>query len=73
LIDTGERKTARIVEDMQKTLQQVPALRVEYVEITDAESLEPVDRVQGRVLVAIAGRLGSTRLIDNILVDIPAP
>ena len=62
----------RIIEEMHKVLRQVPALRVEYVSIVDAESLEQVDPVQGRVLAAIAARLGSTRLIDNIVVDTTA-
>lgn len=69
LIDAGERDSARIAEEMGKVLGQVPDLRVEYVSIVDAESLQECDRIQGKVLVAVAGRLGSTRLIDNILVD----
>jgi pantothenate synthetase len=60
---------ARIVEEMHGILRQVPALRVEYVNIVDAESLQELDQVRGRVLAAVAGRLGSTRLIDNIVVD----
>jgi len=69
LITAGERNAAGIVDEMHSVLRQVPALQVEYVSIVDAESLEAVDQVRGRVLVAIAGRLGSTRLIDNIVVD----
>jgi pantoate--beta-alanine ligase len=69
LVDSGERDVPRIVEAMQKVLREVPALQVEYVSLVDAESLGPVEQVNGRVLVAIAARLGSTRLIDNIVVD----
>ena len=69
LVDAGRCDTAGIIEQMESVLQEVPALEVEYVSLVDAESLEPVDRVDGRVLAAIAGRLGSTRLIDNIVVD----
>lgn len=47
-------------------------LRVEYLEIVDPESMQPVERVAGPVLVATAAWLGSTRLIDNI-VCAPAP
>ncbi len=72
LIGAGERNAARIVEEMHKVLRQAPALQVEYVSIVDAESLEQVDRVRGRVLAAVAGRLGTTRLIDNIVVDTTA-
>ena len=70
LIRGGETTIARIAEQMQEVLGQVPALQVEYVSIVDAASLEDLPRVQGRVLVAVAGRLGSTRLIDNIVVDV---
>jgi len=69
LVDSGELDVSRIIEAMQTVLREVPALQVEYVSLADAESLEAIDRVNGRVLAAIAARLGSTRLIDNIVVD----
>jgi pantoate--beta-alanine ligase len=72
LIRAGETDAARIADEMRGVLGQVPALRAEYVSIVDAESLEDLTRVKGRVLVAVAGRLGSTRLIDNIVVDAAA-
>jgi pantoate--beta-alanine ligase len=72
LIEAGERDAARIVEEMHGVLRQAPDLRVEYLSIADAESLQPCDRVGDKVLVTIAGRLGSTRLIDNIVVDTTA-
>jgi pantoate--beta-alanine ligase len=72
LIDKGERDATTIVEEMQKVLRQSPALRPEYVSVLDAESLEPCDPIHGRILVAVAGRLGATRLIDNIMVDTAA-
>ncbi len=69
LIRGGETAVARITEQMREVLGQVPALQVEYVSIVDAASLEDLPRVQGKVLAVVAGRLGSTRLIDNIVVD----
>jgi len=69
LIRGGETAVARIAEQMREILGQVPALQVEYVSIVDAASLEDLPRVRGKVLIAVAGRLGSTRLIDNIVVD----
>jgi len=70
LIRAGEKEVARITEQMREVLGQVPALRIEYVSIVDAASLEDLERVKGKVLVAVAMRLGSTRLIDNIVVDV---
>jgi pantoate--beta-alanine ligase len=69
LIRGGETAVARITEQMREILGQVPALKVEYVSLVDAGSLEDLPRVQGKVLIAVAGRLGATRLIDNIVVD----
>lgn len=72
MIVAGERDVARITEEMTGIFRQAPALRIEYATIVDAESLEPCDRVHDNVLIAVAGRLGSTRLIDNITVDMTA-
>ena len=72
LIRAGETDVARITGQMCEVLRQVPALRLEYVSIVDAEGLEDLKQVQGKVLVAIAARLGATRLIDNIVVDAAA-
>ncbi len=72
LIQGGQRDAVRIAEEMNRVLSQSPDLRPEYIGIMDAESLEPCDPIRGRVLVAVAARLGSTRLIDNIVVDTTA-
>ena len=72
LIRAGETDAARIVDETRGILRRVPALRVEYVSLVDAESLEEIGQVRGKVLLAVAGRLGSTRLIDNIQVDTTA-
>jgi pantoate--beta-alanine ligase len=50
----------------------MPATSIEYVSVADAETLEELQQVRGRVLVAVAVRMKSARLIDNILVDTPA-
>jgi pantoate--beta-alanine ligase len=71
MIEAGERDVDAIRARMQATLQEVASVSIEYIGIVDAETLEELDRVRGRVLVAVAVRLGPTRLIDNILVDVP--
>jgi pantoate--beta-alanine ligase len=45
---------------------QDPSLRLEYLEIVDVDTLQPVQRIKGPVLVAGALWVGSTRLIDNL-------
>ena len=72
LIRGGQTDAARLVEAMRGLLGQVASFEIEYVSVLDAENLDEIEHVEGRVLAAIAGRLGSTRLIDNIVVDTTA-
>ena len=43
----------------------------EYLALVDPDSFQPLDSVDGRVLVVVAARVGTTRLIDNSLTEIP--
>ena len=69
MIDAGIADTQKIVAEMRKILQQASSLKIEYVSIVDAETLQNIDRIAGKVLAAVAVGLGPARLIDNILVD----
>jgi pantoate--beta-alanine ligase len=63
---SGERNGARLAELVRTTIQTEPSARVDYVSVTDAETLEKVDRIDERpVLIAVAAYVGKTRLIDN--------
>lgn len=68
--EAGVTDTVKIIEQMKKILCQIPSAKIEYVSIVDADTLENVDKIAGKVLVAVAIRIGSTRLIDNILIDV---
>jgi pantoate--beta-alanine ligase len=72
MLEAGETDADAIRGAMCEILRQVPALEIEYVSLVDAETLAELDQVQGCVLAAVAVRLGSTRLIDNIVVDTSA-
>jgi len=50
-------------------IAQEPGVKLDYLEIVDPASLEPVDTVHQTALVAVAAIVGSTRLIDNVLLD----
>lgn len=65
-IEEGERSAAVICDAALAILARQPEARVEYFEITDSETLAPVERIEGPVLIAGAIWLGSTRLIDNV-------
>jgi pantoate--beta-alanine ligase len=66
VIVRGERRCAALREAALRALAKYSEARVEYFEITDPDTLQPVERVEGPVLVAGAMWLGSTRLIDNM-------
>ena len=69
LLEDGRRSAREIVRAVQDRLDGV---EVDYVELVDAEDLEPVDSVTGCVVLAVAARVGTTRLIDNIKFCVPA-
>jgi len=67
-IAAGERDALRLVATMRETLAAEPLAAVDYVEIVDAETLEPVTRLRRNCLVLLAVFIGAARLIDNLLV-----
>jgi pantoate--beta-alanine ligase len=69
-VKAGERSAAALIEAMRAKIQAERGARLEYAAAVDAGSLEPMQRIQGKVLVALAVWFGSTRLIDNVLLDV---
>jgi pantoate--beta-alanine ligase len=67
-IEAGERDPEPVKQEAQTSLA-VPGIRVEYLEVVDAATMQPVERIQGSVRIAIAAWLGATRLIDNVFVS----
>ncbi|HEX8707329.1 MAG TPA: pantoate--beta-alanine ligase [Pyrinomonadaceae bacterium] len=66
----GERSGSRLAEVVQATLAAEPLARVDYLSVADAETLERLEKLDDRtVLVALAVRLGKTRLIDNVVLN----
>ena len=69
MVNAGKIETQEIIEEMKKVLQQKSSIEIEYISIVDSETLASIDRINGKVLAAVAVRLGPARLIDNILID----
>ncbi|MGB7582960.1 MAG: pantoate--beta-alanine ligase [Sedimentisphaerales bacterium] len=70
MIEAGRTNPKTIAAKIRKIITAAKSLSsVDYISIVDAETLQDVSRVTGRVLIAIAARFGSTRLIDNLTVD----
>lgn len=65
LIEAGERDAETIKQAVTELIQTEPLARIDYVELVDWNTLEPVERIEGPVLNAIAVYIGKTRLIDN--------
>jgi pantoate--beta-alanine ligase len=63
----GARNTAQLACAARAVLERTPGLEIEYVEAVDSETLEPLDAFDRAVVVAIAVRVGKTRLIDNMV------
>jgi pantoate--beta-alanine ligase len=63
----GKRERAALLMVGMNVLKREPAVRMEYLEAVDWGTLEPVEMVSPGTLVAIAARVGKTRLIDNFL------
>jgi pantoate--beta-alanine ligase len=65
----GELSTVRIIEEMTKILREGNDVRIDYIEIVDADELTPLETVKDNTLVAIAAFVGNTRLIDNVVIE----
>jgi len=65
LFDGGERHVGRLEEAARGVISAQPAARVDYVEIRDPDTLEPVRTIADRAVIALAVFFGETRLIDN--------
>jgi pantoate--beta-alanine ligase len=73
LIRQGEHYPPAIVEQMRADLHEAGLVGIDYIAIVDAETMQPCDVLRGRVMVALAVHVGSARLIDNVVVDVPSP
>ena len=69
MIDAGTTDTRKIITEMRKILSRPTSIKIEYVSIVDVETLKTIDHIAGKVLAAVAVKIGQARLIDNILLD----
>jgi len=69
VVEDGVRKRDEIVEKMRSIVEEAGG-RVDYIEIVEPYTLEPVDYVGGKVVVGLAVFIGSARLIDNIILSL---
>jgi pantoate--beta-alanine ligase len=65
-MEQGEREVRWVREAALEVIEQEQLVRLEYLEVVDARTMQPVSRVEGPVRVAVAAWLGKVRLIDNV-------
>lgn len=69
----GENTAANLIAAARHVLEREPQVRVDYFEIVDPDTLDSVDQIKEKTLVAVAAYVGTTRLIDNLLVGPLSP
>jgi pantoate--beta-alanine ligase len=68
-IGAGERNPARLLAALKRVIDTEPGVWLDYAEIVDAETFDPAVSLRNNCFVLIAARVGSTRLIDNALIE----
>jgi pantoate--beta-alanine ligase len=69
LADRGESNSVRLKVAGQQVMAEESAVALDYFEIVDRDTLDPISDISGGALVAVAAHVGSTRLIDNIVLS----
>jgi pantoate--beta-alanine ligase len=69
LADQGESDAAKLVAVGKQVIAEEPQVSLDYFEIVNWETLDPVSNISKGALVAVAAYLGETRLIDNVILQ----
>lgn len=70
LVLEGERDSLTVLARLKNDIEREPLAKVDYISLVDADSLRPIEYVEGRVLCALAVYIGRTRLIDNCTLSV---
>ena len=69
-ITAGQLKSNELIGEMEKILKLSSRIKIEYISILNYQTLEEISRAKGKILIAVAAKIGQGRLIDNIILDI---
>lgn len=69
MIEKGETSAVKVKEAIVKNLETEPLAKIDYVEVVDFNTIQPINEIKGEVLTAIAVYIGKTRLIDNFIIN----
>ena len=70
LVEGGERDAERVSALIKEMIAPLPSAKIDYVSVVDGENLRPLSKLTGKVLIALAVKIGRARLIDNILISV---
>lgn len=70
MVQQGTRSASQLLAAMKASLESEPLAHIDYVEAVSMDTIQPIDTLQGQVLVAMAVFIGKTRLIDNFIVEV---
>ena len=68
-IQGGARDPVEVTDQMRRIIDEASPAKVDYISVVDPDSMQPVQRIDEPVLIALAVHVGPARLIDNLLVD----
>lgn len=68
LLRSGETDVSKVAGVIRDIIESEPLAKIDYVELVEWDTLRPIERVRGEVLAAVAVYIGTTRLIDNVIV-----
>jgi pantoate--beta-alanine ligase len=69
LFNAGERRAAKMISAAKEVFAREPQVVLDYLEVVDPDTLDPVEQISQKTLVAVAACVGSTRLIDNLVLN----
>lgn len=69
LIKSGEKDVKKIIKESEKIFNDKPLCKLQYFEIVDHRTLQPIRRIDGILVALVAAFIGNIRLIDNIIIE----
>ncbi len=68
-VRAGERDAKRLGASIEEEIRSAPLAILDYVGVCDPETLEPLEQILGKAVAVVAAKFGTTRLIDNVLLE----
>lgn len=69
IIESGENDLNKVIGQIKLLIEKEPLAKIDYVKAVNADSIQPINTANGRILIAAAVYIGKTRLIDNFIIE----